>query len=132
MFCFFFFFFNDTATTEIYTLSLHDALPISASRAHPRRDRVRPLPPPWALARCGRTVDDALRDGARSCVRGNDARGPRHARAAPGGGCARLPQLRHHDAPSGGTARRAGIRERARGRRIAFTPAYGPGGHAAP
>src|SRR3989441_6374389 len=28
IFCFFFFF-NDTATTEIYTLSLHDALPIS-------------------------------------------------------------------------------------------------------
>ena len=27
---FFFFFFNDTATTEIYTLSLHDALPIQA------------------------------------------------------------------------------------------------------
>src|SRR2546422_7484056 len=27
--CSFFFFFNDTATTEIYTLSLHDALPIS-------------------------------------------------------------------------------------------------------
>src|SRR6266478_7629682 len=26
--CSFFFFFNDTATTEIYTLSLHDALPI--------------------------------------------------------------------------------------------------------
>src|SRR5204862_6753204 len=26
-----FFFFNDTATTEIYTLSLHDALPISES-----------------------------------------------------------------------------------------------------
>src|SRR2546422_2944829 len=30
-----FFFFNDTATTEIYTLSLHDALPISAA-AQPR------------------------------------------------------------------------------------------------
>src|SRR5258705_9140643 len=29
----FFFFFNDTATTEIYTLSLHDALPISIPRA---------------------------------------------------------------------------------------------------
>src|SRR5438874_12336962 len=29
----FFFFFNDTATTEIYTLSLHDALPIFARRA---------------------------------------------------------------------------------------------------
>src|SRR3712207_8110436 len=29
MFSLYFFFFNDTATTEIYTLSLHDALPIS-------------------------------------------------------------------------------------------------------
>src|SRR2546425_2718349 len=28
LYCLFFFFFNDTATTEIYTLSLHDALPI--------------------------------------------------------------------------------------------------------
>src|SRR5256885_11850157 len=27
------FFFNDTATTEIYTLSLHDALPISIAKA---------------------------------------------------------------------------------------------------
>src|SRR2546429_4636130 len=33
---FFFFFFNDTATTEIYTLSLHDALPISGAREHGR------------------------------------------------------------------------------------------------
>src|SRR2546426_9371827 len=34
-----FFFFNDTATTEIYTLSLHDALPIFAqARVHPRHD----------------------------------------------------------------------------------------------
>src|SRR3712207_8471470 len=29
-----FFFFNDTATTEIYTLSLHDALPIFADQHH--------------------------------------------------------------------------------------------------
>src|SRR5256885_12710650 len=29
-----FFFFNDTATTEIYTLSLHDALPICQQRVH--------------------------------------------------------------------------------------------------
>src|SRR5688572_33097561 len=29
-----FFFFNETATTEIYTLSLHDALPISTSAPH--------------------------------------------------------------------------------------------------
>src|SRR3712207_9532508 len=34
------FFFNDTATTEIYTLSLHDALPISGARA---ADRVPPV-----------------------------------------------------------------------------------------
>src|SRR2546430_9240928 len=33
----FFFFFNDTATTEIYTLSLHDALPICAI---PQREAV--------------------------------------------------------------------------------------------
>src|SRR2546426_12725898 len=32
----FFFFFNDTATTEIYTLSLHDALPISAHQSSQR------------------------------------------------------------------------------------------------
>src|SRR3712207_7547518 len=45
-----FFFFNDTATTEIYTLSLHDALPISglADRVaggpgRDRRDRHREL-----------------------------------------------------------------------------------------
>src|SRR5712675_3255890 len=39
--CFFsFFFFNDTATTEIYTLSLHDALPI-APHSPPER-----VPPP--------------------------------------------------------------------------------------
>src|SRR5687768_17923929 len=31
---FLFFFFNDTATTEIYTLSLHDALPILCVRRH--------------------------------------------------------------------------------------------------
>src|SRR5258708_26809139 len=35
-----FFFFNDTATTEIYTLSLHDALPIYQRR--PEQDAKRP------------------------------------------------------------------------------------------
>src|SRR2546426_6730146 len=40
--CFsFFFFFNDTATTEIYTLSLHDALPIWGIRRHHPRLRAR-------------------------------------------------------------------------------------------
>src|SRR3712207_8683356 len=36
-----FFFFNDTATTEIYTLSLHDALPISVARGAQRPELVR-------------------------------------------------------------------------------------------
>src|SRR5215204_7122229 len=35
----FFFFFNDTATTEIYTLSLHDALPIAVHLAEFRAGR---------------------------------------------------------------------------------------------
>src|SRR3712207_3607315 len=38
-----FFFFNDTATTEIYTLSLHDALPISRSAAIPSIVKEREL-----------------------------------------------------------------------------------------
>src|SRR3712207_7655656 len=42
-----FFFFNDTATTEIYTLSLHDALPISASASGTS-------PPGGCCARWGR------------------------------------------------------------------------------
>src|SRR2546430_17435628 len=44
----FFFFFNDTATTEIYTLPLHDALPISP---HPRRRRAHLRAPPLGAAR---------------------------------------------------------------------------------
>src|SRR2546430_9984117 len=40
--CLFFFFFNDTATTEIYTLSLHDALPISSRRCGERSLRNYP------------------------------------------------------------------------------------------
>src|SRR3712207_7137531 len=44
----FYFFFNDTATTEIYTLSLHDALPIcrpvpATADRHDRRPRARRL-----------------------------------------------------------------------------------------
>src|SRR5438067_13936419 len=53
------FFFNDTATTEIYTLSLHDALPISVghfgaphftNRASPRRGSAAPAR--WGRGRC--------------------------------------------------------------------------------
>src|SRR2546426_10727705 len=51
-----FFFFNDTATTEIYTLSLHDALPIYRISTRPsatwkRMDR--PLSPPPASPAMG-------------------------------------------------------------------------------
>src|SRR2546430_11508708 len=46
----FFFFFNDTATTEIYTLSLHDALPIW------RQLRIRGLPPRPKGEACTRIV----------------------------------------------------------------------------
>src|SRR5438552_7658771 len=54
----FFFFFNDPATTEIYTLSLHDALPISFSHLdRPAADENR---------RRGRTLSTAPAPGARS------------------------------------------------------------------
>src|SRR3989449_11777552 len=48
---FLFFFFNDTATTEIYTLSLHDALPITmATRKRTRRK------PTWERAYRGHVL----------------------------------------------------------------------------
>src|SRR2546427_13104367 len=69
---YFFFFCNDTATTEIYTLSLHDALPISLVVARPREPR-------------------RLSEGARP----RRAAGHRHARAdAPPARCGRAG--RHH------------------------------------
>src|SRR5690242_21829437 len=54
---FFFFFFNDPSTTEIYTLSLHDALPISTRLgSHDKNVRHAPvwrvmlaMPPIWAF-----------------------------------------------------------------------------------
>src|SRR3712207_6878063 len=54
-----FFFFNDTATTEIYTLSLHDALPIFAELERwlmDLRAPTYPLPVDTALAGAGRAV----------------------------------------------------------------------------
>src|SRR3712207_7724952 len=53
-----FFFFNDTATTEIYTLSLHDALPISLATARAVADKE------WggaALTRNGRSASVTAR-----------------------------------------------------------------------
>src|SRR2546430_10247166 len=51
-----FFFFNDTATTEIYTLSLHDALPISKI-------------PCSGSCRCGRTPTTMLGRTREICAR---------------------------------------------------------------
>src|SRR5256885_10715026 len=62
-----FFFFNDTATTEIYTLSLHDALPISrGSDDDHRRRGVRPrerraFPARGPAVRADRVPHDELR-----------------------------------------------------------------------
>src|SRR3712207_7098015 len=64
------FFFNDTATTEIYTLSLHDALPIL---------RDAPLCVRWADSGGGA----AARGGA--CVGGVERAGPCERVVAPGG-----------------------------------------------
>src|SRR2546430_10200910 len=62
-----FFFFNDTATTEIYTLSLHDALPISTDeRRRGRATRAHDTQP---------GADDAVVRFPRVDGRGADARG---------------------------------------------------------
>src|SRR2546425_12846262 len=60
-----FFFFNDTATTEIYTLSLHDALPISHPGAVHRDRRQRgavALPPDQPLVVGGHELAVAARE----------------------------------------------------------------------
>src|SRR2546425_4151694 len=64
--CIFFFFFNDTATTEIYTLSLHDALPIYAGQAT-RQDlaALRQEPAQRAVVLVVEHADPGLAHGAR-------------------------------------------------------------------
>src|SRR2546430_12274765 len=63
---FIFFFFNDTATTEIYTLSLHDALPIWCGRCGRGRDRA------TARASCR----PGAGGGRDACAAGRGARRP--------------------------------------------------------
>src|SRR2546422_2043635 len=76
-----FFFFNDTATTEIYTLSLHDALPIS----HPGRSSRRSLCWTRAIAPGAKPV---LGTGARSFGRNRQNPGKCHdAIVRSGKGC---------------------------------------------
>src|SRR2546430_12820725 len=52
-----FFFFNDTATTEIYTLSLHDALPISAKAERPAAGRTEVVAASRPSSRCPRSEE---------------------------------------------------------------------------
>src|SRR5256885_9095939 len=59
-----FFFFNDTATTEIYTLSLHDALPICSLTGSTGSSRVRD-----ELKQCALVDDSATRSNDRSEVK---------------------------------------------------------------
>src|SRR3712207_6890280 len=78
-----FFFFNDTATTEIYTLSLHDALPISspaAARKHvPARAirRIRPHRGALERSRSGVRFGNAVDAPAARLARGARRRGLR-------------------------------------------------------
>src|SRR3989441_2765674 len=77
--CLSFFFFNDTATTEIYTLSLHDALPICGGV----RGGARPLGRAAAHdVRGGDAHRAAPRDRSREPPRAR-RRGPGRARAGP-------------------------------------------------
>src|SRR3989449_9246282 len=69
-----FFFFNDTATTEIYTLSLHDALPISPRDARAWGvDHHGPVPPRRARAGHG-GADHRRGAGRRAQAHGADSR----------------------------------------------------------
>src|SRR2546430_17565664 len=70
----FVFFFNDTATTEIYTLSLHDALPICDVLPAPRRD------PERRGRRAARTCRRVDRRAAADAGRARPRRRPRRDR----------------------------------------------------
>src|SRR5258708_28757290 len=77
------FFFNDTATTEIYTLSLHDALPISTSPvAKNRTDRLlghrRVWPSTIARGRIGNGVRIVLCISLRSEEHTSELQSPDH------------------------------------------------------
>src|SRR6266513_3254569 len=95
-----FFFFNDTATTEIYTLSLHDALPIYVrASAGASSDCARPpgRTSPAQAASHAPTSGSGFRSRPRSPAGPSGAPGPRTrvALALPGAG-ARAPPRRVH------------------------------------
>src|SRR5438034_9665101 len=120
------FFFNDTATTEIYTLSLHDALPICApgARAARRQDRARASGRPdgrGGAERRGRLADGRGWDGRREgrergepalyAPRAQVERDRRAGRPGPRAVRARRAHVRGHPAARG----RRRDRHRARG-----------------
>src|SRR3989449_8912951 len=73
----FFFFFNDTATTEIYTLSLHDALPILILVYRKIRNigSEGMLSPYWKAMHAAQGETDRLTPGRRSTVREHNIEG---------------------------------------------------------
>src|SRR3712207_8617057 len=73
-----FFFFNDTATTEIYTLSLHDALPISADRKTAFETSRQLRHPPDCLAESSSTSRRAARFNSSSVFRLREWRSEEH------------------------------------------------------
>src|SRR3712207_9212547 len=59
-----FFFFNDTATTEIYTLSLHDALPISVREVQAHEVQAEHPDPQWLVVPGQRGAGQIVEAGA--------------------------------------------------------------------
>src|SRR3712207_7063873 len=76
MYILFFFFFNDTATTEIYTLSLHDALPIYGGGFHHHGPAGRDYAPGGGRGPQAGADGDRARHrhggGGRGALRGHD------------------------------------------------------------
>src|SRR5208283_3543102 len=112
---FLFFFFNDTATTEIYTLSLHDALPIAPSDSTLATNAGEPDALSTACTRAGgaRKTMNAARlaasaPAAKVVARQNRAEDRAGAGAATGAACAcaassRLASIRSHSDSGGAT-----------------------------
>src|SRR2546429_366392 len=83
---FIFFFFNDTATTEIYTLSLHDALPISSVKFRPAKSSIGPVS---FVIRVGRMALGGVGTGAGGALCARVRTGIAHTnnRPAPAASC---------------------------------------------
>src|SRR5256885_11227352 len=127
-FIFFFFFFNDPAPPEIYTLPLHDALPISLDDSHDRRHGVVVEDPPTARAAMaavafdthGRQPSAAPQAEPRSVA--HTARGASAARIARAMSCSARADSRSGAVATSGSPRSA---ETASSRSNGTLPRYG-------